>query len=48
MQIEGESVPTICDSICSQQTLKIHKKYKTEEIHLGINIIVLLSITLTV
>ncbi len=32
VQIEGESWCFFHDSICSQQTLKIHKKYKTKEI----------------
>jgi len=40
VQIEGVSWQTFCDSICSQQTLKFHKKYKTEEIHFDIVIIV--------
>jgi len=31
VQIERESEPTICDSICSQQTLKIHKNRKPKE-----------------
>ncbi len=43
MQIEEESWRTFRDSICSQKSLQIHKKYKTEEILL--KIIVLKSIT---
>jgi hypothetical protein len=32
---------TFCDTIRSQQTLYVHKKYKTEEIHFGIVTIVI-------
>ncbi len=41
MQFEAEGTLTFCDSICSQQTLQTHKKYKTEEIHFNCIIVYL-------